>query len=94
MRARRRRAAYAKVVDELDDGNSDGSDDSDLDDDLYPTLFYCLKSKSINCHLIDFSIFVLPGHLTKRVSFYGQYPFEGPFAQNSHFVLPGHYFTQ
>ena len=49
MRARRRRAAYAKVVDELDDGNSDGSDDSDLDDDLYPTLFYCLKS--INCHI-------------------------------------------
>ena len=42
FRARRRLAAYAKVVDELDDGNSDGSDDSDLDDDLYPTLHILL----------------------------------------------------
>ena len=63
---------YAEFVDDLDDGNSDGSDDSDLDDDRYPTLFYCLKSKSINCHLIDFSIFVLPGHLTKMSFFGGQ----------------------
>ena len=33
LRARRRRAAYAEFVDEMDDGNSDGSNDSDLDDD-------------------------------------------------------------
>ena len=33
LRARRRRAAYAEFVNDLDDGNSDGSDDSDFDDD-------------------------------------------------------------
>ena len=32
LRARRRRAAYAEFVDDLDDGNRDGSNDSDFDD--------------------------------------------------------------
>ena len=67
MRARRRRAAYAEVLNELDDGNSDGSDDSDLDEFLYPT---CLKS--LNCHIDRLSHFVLPGHLTKMSFFGGQ----------------------
>ena len=62
LRARRRRGAYAEVLDELDEG----SDDSDLDDFWYPT---CLKS--INT-LMDFPIFVLPGHLTKFCFFCGQ----------------------
>ena len=56
LRARRRRGAYAEVLDELDEG----SDDSDLDDFWYPT---CLTE--VNKHIDGLSHFCPPGTFDK-----------------------------